>query len=489
MDGTSATNARQSPLSRGERFALLVLFVAFVVFAGLVELRSALQQTRKGDLNVFLRAGWAIRADANPYAVTDDNGFHYHYPPLLAILAAPLADAPAGADRTNMLPYAVSVGVCYLLNVFFLAYAVHRLARALEETTAGPFRLTWSRGSRGWWAVRVVPVLACLIPIGHTLMRGQVNLLLLALFAGFLADLLRRRPLRAGLWLAGAICVKIIPVYLLLLPLWRRDGRCLAGCAIGLGLGLAVVPLVVLGPTRTRDCYREMVQTVLLPGLGAGADASRAEELTNQTATEGQSILTAMHNTLHPDFTTRPPKASPAVRLVSQFLGGLLTLTTLWAFGWRRRGDSVDLVLFFGVLVLNMLLISPVCHLHYFSLALPLVMALLVQRWRQHDGLALGGLLWTLLGVDASGELAAEFAEHEFAARLRLSHVWRTAVMAGRDCVAETGKASAGGCEAGIGSALGGLRMGRRWLRDRPGHSLAAPLSWGASPPLSTALA
>ncbi len=275
MDGSPAANTRQSPLSRGERFALIALFLAFAGFGGLVELRSALQQTRKGDLNVFLRAGWAIRADADPYAVTDDNGFHYHYPPLLAILAAPLADAPAGADRDGMWPYAVSVAVCYVFNVIFLAFAVHRLAGALEETTAGPLRLAWSRGSRGWWALRVAPVLACLIPIGHTLMRGQVNLLLLALFAGFLADLLRGQGFRAGLWLAGAICVKIIPGYLLLLPLWRRDGRCLAGCAAGLGIGLAVIPLVVLGPTRTRDCYREMVQTVLLPGMGAGADASR----------------------------------------------------------------------------------------------------------------------------------------------------------------------------------------------------------------------
>ncbi|HWG43407.1 MAG TPA: glycosyltransferase family 87 protein [Gemmataceae bacterium] len=405
MDGSPATNARQAPLSRGERFALLALFIAFVVFAGLVEYRSAFQHTRKGDLNVFLRAGWAIRADANPYAVTDDNGFHYHYPPLLAILAAPLADAPATADRAGMLPYAVSVAVCYVLNVLFLAFAVHRLAGVLEKTAAGPFRLTWSRGSRGWWALRVIPVLACLIPIGHTLMRGQVNLLLLALFAGFLTDLLRGRPFRAGLWLAGAICVKIIPAYLLLLPLWRRDGRCLVGSAIGLAVGLVFIPLVVLGPTRTRDCYREMVQTVLLPGMGAGADASRAEELTNQTATEGQSLLTALHNTLHSNPATRPPKASPTVRLVSHLLGGLLTLTTLWAFGWRRHGESVDLVLFFGALVLNMLLISPVCHLHYFSLALPLVMALLVERWRHHEALTLSGPLWVLLGANALANL------------------------------------------------------------------------------------
>ncbi len=275
MDGSPATDPRQAPLRRGERLALILFFIVLALFAIVVEHRSAFQHTRKGDLNVFLRAGWAVRADADLYAVTDDNGFHYHYPPLLAILAAPLADAPAGADRPGMLPYAVSVAICYLLNLLFLAFAVHRLARALERTTTGRLRLNWPVGSRGWWALRMTPILACIIPLGHTLSRGQVNLLLLALFAGFLADLLYKRHFRAGMWLAGAICVKIIPAYLLLLPLWRRDGRCLAGCAAGLVLGLLVIPAVFLGPNRTLECYREMASTVLLPGLGGGDDASR----------------------------------------------------------------------------------------------------------------------------------------------------------------------------------------------------------------------
>jgi hypothetical protein len=233
-------------------------------------------------------------------------------------------------------------------------------------------------------------------------MRGQVNLLLLALFAGFLADLLRGRNFRAGLWLAATICIKIIPAFLLLLPLWRRDGRCLAGCGVGLVVGLIVIPVTVLGPVRTVECYGEMTRTVLLPGMGGGGDdASRAEELTNQTATEGQSILTALHNSLHTDVATRPPKASPVVRLVSLLLGGLLTLTTLTAFGWRRRAEGLDLVLFFGLLVLDMLFISPVCHLHYYSLALPLVTALLADRWQRHEGLSLGPGLLGLLAVFA----------------------------------------------------------------------------------------
>jgi hypothetical protein len=409
MDGSPATDPRYAPLRRGERLALVVFFVIIALFGIIVEHRSAFQHTRKGDLNVFLRAGWAVRAGADLYAVTDDNGFHYHYPPLLAILAAPLADPPDGAERTGMLPYSVSVAICYLVNLLLLAFAVHQLARALERPVSGtgtsPVGLwNWPVGSRGWWALRLAPILACVIPIGHTLSRGQVNLLLLALFTGFLADLLNRRQFRAGLWLSAAICVKIIPAYLLLLPVWRRDGRCLAGCAAGLFLGLILIPALVLGPTRTVDCYRVMTRTVLLAGLGNSDDTSRDKELTNQTATEGQSILTVLHNTLHYDLATRPPKASPTLRLISYVIGGLMTLTVLGAFGKRWRTDGIDVVLFFGLLVQNMLLISPVCHLHYYSLLLPLVMALLADRWQAHEGVSPGPWLvgiWFVNGVGA----------------------------------------------------------------------------------------
>jgi hypothetical protein len=44
-----------------------------------------------------------------------------------------------------------------------------------------------------------------------------------------------------------------------------------------------------------------------------------------------------------------------------------------------------------------MVLLCPVCHLHYFSLAVPLVMCLLATRWEQQAGIGPGvGLVWLL---------------------------------------------------------------------------------------------
>jgi hypothetical protein len=75
------------------------------------------------------------------------------------------------------------------------------------------------------------------------------------------------------------------------------------------------------------------------------------------------------------------------VRLLHWVTGGILTIVTLLAVR-RGRGDAAGQVLFLGALVLIMILISPVCHLHYFCLSVPLVMSLLAAAWDAKDTLA-----------------------------------------------------------------------------------------------------
>src|SRR5437588_13037163 len=118
--------------SKWERVGLAVLFAVVVLFGCLVEYRSAFLSRRMGDLGCYLRGAWAVRVDGELYDVQDDNHWHYNYPPLLAILMAPLADPPAGADHTNMVPYAASVAIWYVFSALCLIAAVHLLASAIE---------------------------------------------------------------------------------------------------------------------------------------------------------------------------------------------------------------------------------------------------------------------------------------------------------------------------------------------------------------------
>jgi hypothetical protein len=370
-------------LSRWERVGLVCFFVSILFFGCLVEKRTTFLSRRMGDLNCYLRPAWAVRTGRDIYQLRDDCGWHYNYPPLLAILMVPLADPPAGEDRAGMLPYPVSVAIWYAFNIICLALGVHLLAGALEAQALEPRVKIQPTGCRRWWRLRLLPVLGCLVPIGHSLMRGQVNLVVVMCFCGMLAALLRRQSWRAGCWLAWPICIKVFPAFLLLYPVVRRDWRMLAGCGLGLFVGLVGVPTAVFGPGRTRDYYVEYYQVTLAPGLGIGNDSSRSDELTHVTATDSQSLLATFHNTLHLDRATRPSAASPRVRQCSYVIGILLTTATFWAASRKQILIGPDVPLFLGSLILNMLLLCPVCHLHYFSMALPLIMGLLAATWER----------------------------------------------------------------------------------------------------------
>jgi hypothetical protein len=223
------------------------------------------------------------------------------------------------------------------------------------------------------------------------------------------AAVIRGHRARAGGWLAGAICLKVIPAFLLLVPLWRRDGRCLLSVGLGLVLGLGLVPVAVFGPARTLAYYQEWTRVLVRPGLGAGEDASRAHELIDATATDSQSFQAVIHNTRYPDGLIRPRQVAPAVRVAHWLLGGLLTGLTLLA-GRRRQGDAVSQVLCLGALTLIMILLSPVCHLHYFCLAVPLVMGLLAAAWERRTTLFPGWALLGLLAVNGTANALPHFA-------------------------------------------------------------------------------
>jgi hypothetical protein len=384
-------------LSQWERRGLVLLLLALVGWGVLVEKRGAFLSRRMTDAGCFFRAGWVVRTGGPLYDFTEENGWHYIYPPLLAILLVPLADAPAGADRAGLLPYPALVGLWYVLSLLVLAAGIHSLAGALEERSADPRVRRQPWGCRRWWALRVLPLVACLPAIGHTLMRGQTNLLLVGLLCAAAAAALRSRSWRSGLWLAGAICLKVYPAFLLLFPLWRRDGRALAGCAVGLVLGLAVVPAAALGVPRTVSYYEQYAR-MMAPAVGLGSDDTLASELLDSINNDSQSLQSALHNSFHLDRITRPAEPSALVCWTARGLCGLMTLLVLAAAGRRRPVAGPAALVFFGTLVLVMLVLCPVCHTHYWALLVPLVMGILAARWETRGevrvGLGLSIVLW-----------------------------------------------------------------------------------------------
>ena len=378
------SDSLSQPVRGVEKAALLGLLLVILGFGVLVEIRSAFLTVRRTDLGVYLQAARAIRTGGDLYSVTDRD-WHYHYPPLFAILLTPLAEA--GEDPVGYIPFAVSVAIWYLLSIGATFLAVHWIARALERSSTNPAVRNQKTGCRRWWFARIIPIYLAIAPIGCSLSRGQVNLVLLLLIAGFFAAWSEGKRFRSGLWLAGAICIKIMPAFLLLFPLWKRDGRSLLGVSAGLILGLVLIPSMVMGIGGMWSANLKVIDLVLMPAVTENGDQSRAVELHQLNSTDNQALPAVLHHYEYWNPATRPPHAGPEVRTAHVVIGVLLILATLFAAGWRKRDDAQRDLIFLGALCLLMVILSPMAHTHYFCLAIPLMMGLTGLRFSRKPGM------------------------------------------------------------------------------------------------------
>jgi hypothetical protein len=381
-----------------------------LVFGAITEMRSAFLIHRHTDAGIYFRAAWAVQAGQPLYAVTDDNGWHYHYPPFLAVLLRPLADPPSGVAGGRLLPYPISVALWYALGAAALVWAVHGMARAIEASSRFA-ALRRPAFSRSWWALRLVPAAVALVPIGGTLGRGQVNTILLLCVAGMIGSFAAGRGGRAGLWLAGAICLKVFPAYLLIYPAWRRDWRCLCACAVGLLLGLVVIPAAVLGPSRTIAAYDDFYRLVLRGATVNAPDASTVEEFYHEREGDVMSFRSVLFKTLHPDPATRPPALADWYDWAQKLLGIGSTLLIVVALGRAEARSAravegqdsvVTTTIVLGLLLLAVIPLVPVAQPDYYMLVLPLVMGMVADDWqrRGRPRLSFGlGVLFSLYTV------------------------------------------------------------------------------------------
>jgi hypothetical protein len=424
----STPSARRNP----DRLIVLALLAAAALFGGVVFFKSVLLKRPQGDFGCFARAAWAVRQGGGPlYFVMDDNGWHYNYPPMFAICMTPFADPPrrdtalttatvvglsasaspyapllaAGVVPANVapfveggghyLPYPASIVLFYALNIGLLFVAMRMLGSAVESLMPPPDGEADAR--RRWWALRLLPVFTCVVPIGLTLVRGQVQVLLLLFVSGFIVGLVRGKRFSAGLWLSAAIVMKLFPAFLLIAPLVRRDLRCLAGCAVGLLVGLVAVPAAVLGPARAVAVYEDYAKVLLGPALGLSRDPLREKELTDAGSTQSQSFQVILHKTLYLGKPDRPRRPAGWVTLVHLLICGTMTVALVWGKDGLGRASGQALFARLALLALLTVMASPVCHLHYFIVAIPLFA--IVRGRMETEGGWRGYRLWAILGL------------------------------------------------------------------------------------------
>ena len=428
---TDYTRPWTPPPSRIERLLLLVFLIVFVAFAAVTVNRAAYRKKTRTDAQVYFRGAWAVWSGRPLMEVVDDNGWHYHYPPSMAVVMRPFANAPPGQpDLAWTLPYPISILVWFIIGLVALACALVLFGGALDRHV---LNVPLENGTlHRWWLLRLGALVAFLCIAGSSLSRGQVGTILLLSAVGFAVCYADRRPVAAGAWLSLGIAVKIFPVMLALVPLLRRDWRCLAAIGVGAVIGLFLIPALMVGTADTIDVYSQWV-TERMSGIASGSLRSELAELNPMQSDMvgfGPVIARLANLVSGPKLTSLDNWTIHAHWICSIILLGLV----VWSGHgrvWRWRGpqptDSPSLLSFSALVMAACVPIITVAQVHYWTLGIPLYMALSAQQWRSQGKTGIG--VWpAVLGV----LLWIGFLITDLRGRNALSNVgWLTFAMTG----------------------------------------------------------
>jgi alpha-1,2-mannosyltransferase len=274
----------------------------------------------------------------------------FTYPPIAAILLAPLALLPMTAAGT----------ILTLASIALAAVVLGLFVRRLAGPAAEP----------AWTVAWLLPAALLLEPVRSTLAYGQINIVLMALVV---LDCLTAEPRWPRGVLTGlAAAVKLTPAAFVLFFLLRRDYRAAAWAGVSFAAATAAA-FVLAGP----DSVRYWTAIVLQPGRIGGAATG-----TNQCI---QGVLARAGLDPH----TLPGTA--AWLAVS-----ILVLVAAW-HGMRHAFAAAQPCLALSLNAFAALLISPVSWSHHWVWSAPALLTLadLGRRDRQRLALAaaVGGLV------------------------------------------------------------------------------------------------
>jgi hypothetical protein len=363
------------------------------------------------DFTVYTEAGAAFFDGRDPYSVTNPRGWHYLYPPLFALLVAPLHVLPTGWQGiTWFLLSLLMIGGC----LSECRKIVQRIQKASEDTQPSDRRTLPS-------LIVVATVVAVLFPFLDTLQRGQVGIaVLLPLLLGFRII----SETQGSFWwfwggtlLALPVVMKVtpaLPVSILLLQQFiaamrterspialRRFLHCLSGLTVGIILFVLLLPTILIG---WEDNIRH---------LGTWYTGVATNERLGQTqnfdphSVRNQNLDNAVYrlgNWFAYTFTGGPddrgtglptvpsmqfPMDAPIVRTILVVPHVLLALLLIVvAVRWHWETEGVGQVAVFGLACAMALLLSSISWGHHFVMLLPGMLFLPCALYETHRSAA-----------------------------------------------------------------------------------------------------
>lgn len=368
----------------------------------------------KTDFTVYTEAGAAFFDGRDPYAVTNPRGWGYLYPPLFAIVVAPLH----ALDTRNQ------VFVWFVVSLL-LGWGCYRelvrIARRLlpAEPECGVF------GPIPTW-LGAAAVTAAMLPALNCLQRGQVGVAkLYLLLLGFRLLVERRAvvgPLAAGVAFALSITLKItplIPAAIVVLdtwfaacsarakPAWTRAAALTIGTVGGLAMCLFLLPGMLVG---WENNARHL--TTWWHEVAARAESTTIDDFAGDSTTiRNQSLTNAAHhlgNWAHWYFAGGPHDDGPEqlrrggpgllmdapvvewTLLAARFLAGCVVVAVGARMAWSQ--DRLGQAAAFGLACAATLVIFSIARAHYYVLLLPAVTFVclwLVEQGRQRTAVTL----------------------------------------------------------------------------------------------------
>jgi len=363
--------------------------------------RGAISPKQRTDLTVFLIAGEMV-ADgraSHMYGIENKRHWHYVYPPILAILLAPVSKWPLGA----------TVALAYLLSLACLAGTVLLSKKFLKEACATTTDLQGRAAVPGPLGFRpaswqiALAMIFCLPMLLNTLTRGQFGIITLFFMAVIFYNYLAQHKVLTGLLLAFAVALKISPLaFLVFFFLMKREWKILASTALGFFLFFFLLPSLVIGFHQNWELLK------IWQGLMSVSQSDTAyqhylwSELFTPFAEDNQSLYAVVTRFVWPSVTSFIGHSNTPVRLITSGLG-ILLLALPFLLQKKEpptpEQDPLRSLAEFSLFPMLMLFTSPVTQIHHYTVAYFLFLAALMMMDRTPRGSwaykCLGFSLWT----------------------------------------------------------------------------------------------
>jgi hypothetical protein len=377
----------------------------------------------KTDFTVYTEAGAAFFDGRDPYSVTNLRGWGYLYPPLFAILVAPLHALHPQAQA--MVWFALSVLMLWGCHRECVRIARVVMPEEPERVAFGPIP--------DW--LGYAATLAIALPAMNCLQRGQVGVAkLYLLMLGFRLLIESRSAARsflAGGILALPIVLKVTPLvpvsfalFVQLVAAWHtprrapalaRAGACATGVAFGLIVCVFLLPAGLIGWRANlhhlatwRDKVAVHSESALHDDFAGDASSTRNQSFANAVHRFGNWADYYFAGGPYEEGPEQLREGGPGLLMDAPIVDALLVAARVAAgclllvVGYRmaRAGDRLGQTAGFGLACVLTLIVAPIARGHYYVMLLPAVVfagAWLLEA--RHPRLAVGFALAPVLLV------------------------------------------------------------------------------------------